>query len=434
VSHSTALGAWDTLGGPGNRQRQARQAVQRICSSRCGSTVTAAAAAAGRAPASFSPVAAGAATAAVAVGSSSSSRLDQQQWPSAAAGRPPGPLDSVQDLDQDQDQDQDHLADLAEYPLGSLASLDEAQDNVPAWIQAFAPEFADKYSSPSFAAAAAVAAAPAAVASAAAAAAAAAARAKATKVVTGRLGTADAAVMGGNYLSNEQMHAIESGLFDSEGNEQPDIPFCNAMFEKLHPSPAGGDGKSSGDDAADIAQRNRRWDMRDELSRSSASEQQFADWVAAEKYSRSSCAVPQQQRPPVAPTGMSAAPGAQAAPATGFCNSMADSLQQQQQQVTSAVSSSKQVSFLEPDMLDFQDDNWGQEQKRRSVKALHELEDRVIGPEPEGQYKPFCENMFQKLHPDQPTLRPSYVARAMQQQEKEERLKQQRSKQEGGKQ
>eukprot|EP00775_Hariotina_reticulata_P006541 gene6541-6767_t len=158
-----------------------------------------------------------------------------------------------------QDQDQDHLADLAEYPLGSLTSLDEAQDNVPAWIQAFAPEFADKYSSPSFAAAAAVAAAPAAVASAAAAAAAAAARTKATKVVTGRLGPADAAVMGGNYLSNEQMQFIESGLFDSEGNEQPYIPFCNAMFEKLHPSPGGGeDGKASGSDAADIAQRNRR--------------------------------------------------------------------------------------------------------------------------------------------------------------------------------
>jgi hypothetical protein len=244
--------------------------------------------------------------------------------------------------------------------------------------------------------------------------------------------------MGGNYLSNEQMHAIEAGLFDSEGNQQPYIPFCNAMFEQLHPAPGGADGKASGSSAADIAQRNRRWDMRDQHSRSSASQQQFADWIAAEKYSRSSCASPQQQRPAAAATSTSAAPDAEpaAASATGFCNSMADSLQQQQQQATAAASSSKQVSYLDADMYrDFQDDNWGQEQKRRSVKALHELEDRVIGPEPEGQYKPFCENMFQKLHPDQPTMRPSYVARAMQQQEKEERLKQQqRSQQKDGKQ
>jgi hypothetical protein len=82
----------------------------------------------------------GSATAAAAAAGGSSSgdvpqqQQQQQQQEGGYTGRLPGPLDSINE--------QDHLADLEEYPLGSLMSFDsDTQDNVPEWIRAFAPAY-----------------------------------------------------------------------------------------------------------------------------------------------------------------------------------------------------------------------------------------------------------------------------------------------------
>jgi hypothetical protein len=321
-----------------------------------------------------------AAAAAAAVGSSSSSDVQQQQQQQEGVytGRLPGPLDSINE--------QDHLADLEEYPLGSLMSFDsDTQDNVPEWIRAFAPAYDN-------------------VAAAAEAAEDAAAAAAMGLPLTQqqqqqqqqhmRLGQTD------TQPDSSKLTAIESGLYEGGA---PYKPFCNAMLDSLKPSTAGSSSSSS------------IWDMQDPSARETASRLQFADWQAAESLS------PEHRR-------------------RSGSDSDKAALQQMQQlyggSTQAASSSSKAADAAAAAAAAAADaaideEQWGEENKRRLIHELHDLEDSVVGPE-EVLYKPFCENMFQKLHPDQPRLRRT-VQRWQQQQQQPPQQQQPEQQHEGEK-
>ncbi|KAF8060568.1 MTPC4 [Scenedesmus sp. PABB004] len=266
--------------------------------------------------------------------------LQQQQW-----APPPA---------HDVGADGDHLADLAEYPLGSLMSFDDVHDNVPEWIRAFAPDHAADRGS------------------------------GAPGDVDGRgdrppggggarLAGADGALAGGNALSTASMEAIEASLFEGDAAYKP---FCNSMLEQLQP---GGGLLGGRADAEAVAAGNARWDMRSASARDAATQLQLADWRASEARSRTH-----------GPRGGAAAAArSPARPAPG----------------ASAGGRTRGAGRAD----------WGAERKRRKMQELLELEDSVIGangPPVEQAYTPFCESMFQQLHPDAPPLRRSAAGRA----------------------
>lgn len=271
----------------------------------------------------------------------------QQQDPSVRQVRP---LDSASDPD--------HLAELEEYPLGSLTSFsswDDYHENVPDWIRSFSPDMIEQPGRGGGGA------------------------------PPQRLLRADSSIVGGNYLSHEQMHAIEAVLV--EGSEPAYKPFCNTMLQQLQQSGAAGGSSSSSQQqsqqqphalappaatsvvsvggsargSADGLQLS--WELPQE-PQDFATQQQLADWAAADKSTRGG------------------RPGSSAA---------AQSDAQLGQQTAAAAG--RPVKAPLP-----QEEQWGQVHKQRTMQKLLELEDSVLARDgdPE-EYKPFCESMFQSL-------------------------------------
>jgi hypothetical protein len=331
-----------------------------------------------------------AAAATAAVGSSSSSsdvqqQQQQQQQEGGYTGRLPGPLDSINE--------QDHLADLEEYPLGSLMSFDsDTQDNVPEWIRAFAPAYDG-------------------VAAAAEAAEDAAAAAAMGLPLTQqqllqqqqqqrmRLGQTD------TMPDSTKLDAIESGLYEGGA---PYKPFCNAMLESLQPSTAGSSSGSS-------SSSSNAWDLQNPSTRETASRLQFADWQAAEASSPEHRRRSGNESDKAALQQMQQLYGGSTKAASSSGKAAADA---------AAAAAAADAAIDE--------EQWGEEEKRRLIHELHDLEDSVVGPE-EVLYKPFCENMFQKLHPDQPRLRRTVQQRRQQQQQRLQQQQQSGQQHEGEK-
>jgi hypothetical protein len=309
----------------------------------------------------------GSAAAAAAVGSASSSsdgqQQQQQQQGGGYTGRLPGPLDSINE--------QDHLADLEEYPLGSLMSFDsDTQDNVPEWIRAFAPAYDGV--------------AAAAEAAEAAAAAAAMGLPPPQQQQMKRVGQAD------TMQDSSKLDAIESGLFEGGA---PYKPFCNAMLDSLQPSTAGSSSSSS------------VWELQDPSVRETASRLQFADWQAAEALSSEHRRHSGDESDKIALQQIQQLYGGSTQAASSSSKAAANAA------AAAAAAAAADAAIDE--------EQWGEEQKRRLIHELHDLEDSVVGPE-EVLYQPFCEKMFQKLHPDQPRLRRTVQRRQQQQQQQQQ--------------
>jgi hypothetical protein len=333
------------------------------------------------------------AAAAAGQGSPEQQPSQQQQQQDPQGMRQVRPLDSVGDAD--------HLAELEEYPLGSLGSFsswDDVHDNVPEWIETFTPEIlqggADGRSSSS----------------------------RGGGGGPARLTGADANIVGGNYLSHEQMSAIEQILV--EGSEQQYKPFCNSMLQQLQvtksatssssssrepPRPpmtpaaatsvvsvSGGGGSAAG--SADGLKLS--WEMTG-VSADAATQQQLADWVASERKSwtgprSSSSSSPSYgmagavQRPGAAPSSSGSTAAAQVSIGPGSTQSFCDVMGQQQQQ------QQQQAKGMEAELV--QEDAWGQEHKRKTMQKLLDLEDSVLARDGDKEGpKPFCETMFQAL-------------------------------------
>jgi len=303
-------------------------------------------------------------------------RLQQQQQQQQRQ-QPVRPLDSVSEPD--------HLADLEEYPLGSLTSFsswDDVHENVPEWIETFSPDMLQG-------------------------------SAPGSSIGSGggaasmRLTGADSSIVGGNYLSHEQMHAIEAVLV--EGSEVYK-PFCNSMLQQLQLSsppansssqqqqplpqlsPAAatsvvtvGSSKASARSSADGLHLS--WEVGQQQQPDAAEQQQLADWAAADQksWARSTGLA-----------GRSAAAQAGIGPGStqSFCDVMAEKAGQQQAAGAAAGSSSSRGVQQQPP----QEEQWGQQHKRRTMQKLLDLEDSVLARDGEKEeYKPFCESMFQSL-------------------------------------
>ncbi|WIA35381.1 hypothetical protein OEZ86_003830 [Tetradesmus obliquus] len=157
------------------------------------------------------------------------------------------------------------------------------------------------------------------------------------------------------------------------------------------------------------------WDLKDPSAREAASRLQFADWHAAESLSpehrrRSSSSNSEGEAAAV----IQQLYGTSQPPAAGS---------------SSSSSSSKAAAAAAADAA-LDEEQWGEEEKRRLIHELHDLEDSVMGPE-DVLYKPFCENMFQKLHPDQPRVLRSVQRRQQQQQRRQQQQQEQEEKLEG---
>eukprot|EP00878_Enallax_costatus_P006653 GHUV01006972.1.p1 GENE.GHUV01006972.1~~GHUV01006972.1.p1 ORF type:complete len:642 (+),score=226.36 GHUV01006972.1:1431-3356(+) len=272
-----------------------------------------------------------------------------------------GPLDSINE--------QDHLADLTEYPLGSLMSFDEPlPDNVPEWIKAFSP-----------------------TGSAAAGTAAAAAQGYSSSITSSSgSSTPDAQPPPSNSPS-----LVEVDLYEDKQYQ----PFCDQMFEQLQPSRL--PGSSSSSNGTDWA------------AREAANQLQMADWREAEAYSWSNRGN--------LTTGLpgSTAPGSEKKP---FCESMAAVMAKEPEpvirgrgmggrsKITAAAAAAPTVAVR---------GDWGQQEKDRAVQELLDLEDNILVGSDQQHYKPFCEKMFQSLHPNQPAVLPS-AQRQQQQQRRQQ--------------
>lgn len=316
----------------------------------------------------------------------------QQQQPQSVR-----PLDSISDAD--------HLAELEEYPLGSLgsfASWDDVHENVPEWIRSFTPD-GDGGSG--------------------------------SAAASPRLTGADASIVGGNYLSHEQMHAIEAVLVEGSEHEHY-TPFCNTMWENLQsagasssggasdgpyrlpmgpPSPSAVSVGGSGGTRASADGLQLSWELQERVP-DAAEQQQLADWAASER--RSSWAgrgsrpagTAAAGRGGVAGRGSVAGSSSPAAAQVGIgpgstqssCDVMADKAQGQQQAAAAAAAAAAAGSGAEqrlqpPPQLP-QEEQWGQEHKRRTMQKLLDLEDSVLARDGDNStYRPFCESMFESL-------------------------------------
>jgi hypothetical protein len=301
--------------------------------------------------------------------------------------RPVHPLDSISD--------QDHLADLEEFPLGSLGSFsswDDVHENVPEWIRSFTPEMIAQMGSSSGGGAAAA-----------------------------RLTGADSSIVGGNYLSHEQMHAIEAILV--EGTEQHYKPFCNDMLQQLQDTNSG-TGSSSGTElppkplspqaatsvvsvgssrgsaraSADGLQLS--WEIPGAVQQDAATQQQLAVWQESDRRGwlgsrkRATSRMGQQVQP-MQGGGTTAAAGMRPG----------SSAEQQQQQAMAAAATAGTGPDVQQPLQQQQlpqegeqQQQWGQEHKRRTMQKLLDLEDSVIARDGDREEpKPFCETMFQAL-------------------------------------
>jgi hypothetical protein len=301
-------------------------------------------------------------------------------------GRRVGPLDSVSD----------HLAELEDYPLGSLgsfASWDDVHDNVPEWIRDFTPDVLGPDGGGGGA-------------------------------TSARLTGADSHIVGGNYLSHEQMHAIEQVLVEGSENEHYK-PFCNSMWQQLQASPGSSSsssptelprpplspaeatsvisvGSSSARPSADGLALS--WELKDQQP-DDATRQQLAVWAISEQRSWAVKAAKMAGRrgraaapPGSAPTTAAAAAGLGPGSSQSFCDVMAEKAQDQQQRQEAAAGAGRgREQQQQPEPLP-QEEQWGQEHKRRTMQKLLDLEDSVLARDGDNtEYKPFCESMFQSL-------------------------------------
>lgn len=321
-------------------------------------------------------------SAVTAAAAAAAAQLQQQQQEEATEAVLSGASSSsISSFDQQWEQDysrvsvdttseQDHLADLTEYPLGSLMSFDEPlPENVPEWIKAFAP------------------------------AAAAAAAAAATSPVASTLSSSSSSTSTTTELpSQQQVPSLEGPWQDDDPNYKP---FCDSMFDKLQPLSSSATTSSSSSYS----------DPNDRAAREAANQLQLAAWKEAEAYSWSNRGN--------LTTGLpgSTAPGSQKKP---FCESMAAVMAQQpppslpirgrgmggRSKLSTTLTSPAAVR-----------DDWGQQEKERRVQELLDLEDNIMGTDQQQQqYKPFCEKMFQSLHPEKSPVLPSAQRQQQQQQ------------------
>jgi hypothetical protein len=232
-----------------------------------------------------------------------------------------------------------------------------------------------------------------------------------------RLTGADSSIVGGNYLSHEQMHAIEAILV--EGTEQHYKPFCNDMLQQLQATNSGSGSSmgtelpprplspqaatsvvsvgSSGSARAGADGLQLSWEIPGAVQQDAATQQQLADWQASDRRGwlgsrrRAASRMGQQEVQPMQGGGTTAAAGAGLRP---------EQVEQQQQAMAAAAAAGRgpDVQPLQQQQQPPQEEQWGQEHKRRTMQKLLDLEDSVIARDGDKEEpKPFCETMFQAL-------------------------------------